>query len=313
MNFQERLQQHMSKVIVFGAAGAVASTAAIEAKKRGADVWLSVRQAELSVLNQNDELDEAKGYRRVVADLTDPSTVADAIKTSGATAAFLYTVFASKDGMKDVFEALKISGVTYVVLLSSYAVKGPPTSMKRTEGSAWHHAQAEIALREVGIKAAILRPMYFCSNLFLIAHGAKNGIVELFRPDAVFDFIVPEDIGGVAGGSLASRDYDGVVPLNGPELLTMSDAFQTVAQADGRKITVREVDEDGFRRNMKHLPKVDLQSLIANHVEYSTKSKKDLFPKHEEAVGNVRRFGREPTKVVDWSRAKELISLIHGP
>ena len=308
----ERPGLPMSRVIVFGAAGTVARAAALEAKKRGADVWLSVRAAELDVLNRIGELDESNGYHRVVADLTDPSSIAEAIKTSGATAAFLYTIFSSEDGMKATFQALKTAGVTYVALLSSYAVKDPPASMEKTKGSAWHHAQAEIALRESGIRAAVLRPMYFCSNLFLVAHGAKNGVVELFRPDAVFDFIVPEDIGGVAGGLLAAGEVDRVIPLNGPELLTMRDAFHAVAQVDGRRVTVKEINEEGFRRNMGHLAEVDLQSLIANHIEYSTKSKEELFPMHSEAVGIIRKFGREPTKIGDWSRAGELTSLIHG-
>ncbi|KAF1974066.1 hypothetical protein BU23DRAFT_428272, partial [Bimuria novae-zelandiae CBS 107.79] len=192
-----------------------------------------------------------KGYRRVVADLTDPSTVAEAIKTSGATTAFVYT---------------------------------------RTKGSSWHHSQAEIALQRVGLDAAVLRPMYFCSNLFLVAHGAKNGVVELFRAGTLFDFIIPEDIGIAAGGLLATRSHNGVVLLNGPRLMKMEDAFRAIARANGQHLEVKEIDEETFKRNMKHLPEVDLQSLIANHIEYSTKSKEELFPKHEEAVNNLRKL-----------------------
>ncbi|KAL1595941.1 GTPase regulator Nrf1 [Paraconiothyrium brasiliense] len=302
----------MSNVIIFGAAGAVASAAALEASSRGAKVWLSVRPSELSTLDQTPELSETKRYPRVVADLTDPSTVTQAIKTSGATTAFLYTVFACQDGMKTVFTALKDAGVTYVVLLSSYAVKDPSSSMQKTKGSAWHHAQAEIALESVGLDAAVLRPMYFCSNLFLVAGGAKCGVVELFRPETVFDFIVPGDIGAVAGGLLATREHKGVVILNGPELMTMRDAIQVTARASGRSVEIREIDEEAFRRNMSHLPEVDLQSLVANHVEYSTKLKEELFPKHGEAVENLQRFGGRVTKIADWAGGSELMSMIHN-
>ncbi|KAJ4344851.1 uncharacterized protein N0V89_012595 [Didymosphaeria variabile] len=302
----------MSNVIIFGAAGAVASAAALEAKKRGAKVWLSVRQSELQPLNQISELASAKGYRRVVADLTNPSTVTQAVKTSGATTAFLYTVFACQDGMRAVFNALKDAGVTFVVLLSSYAVKDPPSSMQKTKGSAWHHAQAEIALQSVGLDAAVLRPMYFCSNLFLVAHGAKHGVVELFRPETVFDFIVPGDIGAVAGGLLATRNHKGVIILNGAELMTMRDAIHVVAQATNRTVEIREIYEETFRRNMKHLPEVDLQSLAANHIEYSTKPKEELFPKHSEAVENLQRFGGRVTKLADWTGGGELMSMIHS-
>ncbi|KAF2440859.1 NAD(P)-binding protein [Karstenula rhodostoma CBS 690.94] len=302
----------MPNVIVFGAAGAVASTAAIEAKKRGANVWLSVRQAELEALNRLRELNEPKGYHRVIADLTDPSTIAEAVRTSGATAAFLYTVFACQDGMKAVFEALRDAGVTYVVLLSSYAVKDPLSAMEKTKGSPWHHAQAEIALNDVGLKAAILRPMYFCSNLFLVAHGAKHGVVELFRPNTVFDFIVPADIGTTAGALLAAQKHQGVVPLNGPDLMTMQEAIRVVAKAAGRSVEISEVDEYTFKRNLNHLPEVDLQSLIANHIEYSAKPAEELFPKHAEAVANLRGHGGQVTSLANWARGSELMSLIHG-
>lgn len=302
----------MSNVIVFGAAGAVASAAAIEAKKRGANVWLSVRQAELEALNRISGLDEAKGYPRVMADLTNPLAVAEAVKISGATAAFLYTVFACQDGMKAIFEGLRDAGVTYVVLLSSYAVKDPLSSMERKKGSSWHHAQAEIALNDVGIKATILRPMYFCSNLFLVAHGAKHGIVELFRPNTLFDFIVPEDIGTTAGTLLATQNHRGVVLLNGPDLMTMQEAIRTVAKASGRSVEIREIDEPTFKKNLSHLPEVDLQSLIANHIEYSTKSAKELFPKHAEAVANLRRYGNQVTSLANWARGSELMSMMHG-
>ena len=303
----------MSNVIVFGAAGAVASAAAIQAKTRGANVWLSVRQAELELLDQIHLLEESNGYHRVVADLTDPPSVTAAVKKSGASAAFLYTVFASQKSMKPTFEALQAAGITYVVLLSSYAVKDPLSSMEKTKGSSWHHAQAEIALQDVGLEAAILRPMYFCSNLFLIAHGAKEGVVELFRPSTLFDFIVPEDIGTVAGGLLATRKHNGVLLLNGPELMMMKDAFRVVAKANGRHIEIKEVDEEGFRKNMSHIPEVDLQSLITNHMEFSTKARDELFPRHAEAVQNISRFGREPTKLKDWARGSELVARIQAP
>ncbi|KAJ4301342.1 hypothetical protein N0V90_003434 [Kalmusia sp. IMI 367209] len=301
----------MTNVIVFGAAGAVASAAAIEAKMRGAKVWLAVRQAELEILNQNSELDESRGYARTIADLTQASTITEAIKKSGATAAFLYTVFAAQDGMRSTFTALKDAGVKYVVLLSSYAVKDPPESVEKTKGSAWNHAQAETALREVGLRAAVLRPMYFCSNLFLVAHGARGGVVDLFRPNTLFDFIVPEDIGAVAGGLLAEREYRGVVLLNGPELITIEEALEVIARAVGREVRIREIDEEAFKAKMAHLPETDLHSLIVNHVEYSTKKREELFPMHEEAVGNIRKYGvRELTRLKDWAGGKKLVDSI---
>lgn len=112
----------------------------------------------------------------------------------------MYTVFDSPDALKSTFKALKDAGITYLVLLSSYAVKDPPSSTDTTEIVPRIHSQTEISLNETeGLKAAILRPPFFATNAFLFAQGIKQGKLDLFHPNAVFDFIVPEDIGAVAG------------------------------------------------------------------------------------------------------------------
>ena len=57
----------MANVIVFGASGAVGSAAAIEARKRGAKVWLAMRDTSKTI-QQLDEEEEKGGYERVQAD-----------------------------------------------------------------------------------------------------------------------------------------------------------------------------------------------------------------------------------------------------
>ena len=102
--------------------------------------------------------------------------------------------------MKSTFEALKESGITYLVLLSSYSVQSPPSSTDTTLMVPRVHAHTEIALEQTGVlRTAVLHPAYFSSNLFLFAQGVQQGLVELYHPNAVLDFIVPEDIGIFAG------------------------------------------------------------------------------------------------------------------
>lgn len=132
--------------------------------------------------------------------VSEPSTLTTAVKKSGATAAFLYTIWDSPDSMKSAFEALKEAGIVYLVLLSSSAVRDPLSSTDMTEMVPRVHAKTEMALEETGgLRAAVLRPGYFSSNLFMYAQGVQQGVVDVFRPKAVFDFVVPDDIGAVAG------------------------------------------------------------------------------------------------------------------
>ena len=102
-------------VIIFGPTGAVGCAAALEAHRRGASVWLAMRDVNKHISG----LDSTEfGYTRVQADLSQPSSLAHAVQQSSATTAFVYTMFASGDHMAGSFAALKSAGITYIVLLS---------------------------------------------------------------------------------------------------------------------------------------------------------------------------------------------------
>lgn len=102
--------------------------------------------------------------------------------------------------MKATFTALKDAGITYLVLLSSYSVKVPPSSTDTTQIVPKVHAETEIALGQIsGLRTVVLHPAYFSSNLFMFAQAVQQGVVELYHPNAVLDFLAPGDIGAVAG------------------------------------------------------------------------------------------------------------------
>jgi uncharacterized protein YbjT (DUF2867 family) len=136
------------KVLVFGPTGAVGSAAALEAHRRGANVFLAMRDTKKPI----EGLDDSEGYMRIQADLSDPETVRKAIEVSGAKIAFVYMIHASKDSMASTFRTMKEAGIHYVVLLSSFTIKGAPedeTNMVNYIPRA--HALTEIALRDSGI------------------------------------------------------------------------------------------------------------------------------------------------------------------
>src|SRR5690242_6833607 len=110
-------------VIVFGPTGGVGRAAALEARKRGAHVWLAMRDTNKTIPGLSAD---AEGFTRIQADLSKPDSLKDAVKKSGATTAFVYTLFGSPDSMRSAFDALRDSGITYAALLSSFMVKGDP-------------------------------------------------------------------------------------------------------------------------------------------------------------------------------------------
>jgi hypothetical protein len=172
-------------VIVFGASGAVGCAASREAHRRGASVWLAMRDTSKSISG----LDSSEpGYTRIQADLSDPLSVARAIQQSSATVAFVYTIFASQDHMASTFATLKSAGIVYVVLLSSFSVRGAAHEAANMGNFiARVHAKAEVALGEAKIAFAAIRPAYFNSNVFWNREDIKNGEAGLLYPEVRFD------------------------------------------------------------------------------------------------------------------------------
>lgn len=95
-------------VIIFGPTGAVGRSAALEASKRGAKVWLAMRDTSKQIDQIPPEVEKAGRFTRVQADLTDPASVTKAIEKSGTKAAYLYAVHGSSDHLRGTLRALKM-------------------------------------------------------------------------------------------------------------------------------------------------------------------------------------------------------------
>jgi uncharacterized protein YbjT (DUF2867 family) len=297
-------------VIVFGAAGAVGCAASREAHRRGASVWLAMRDTSKPIL----DLDSSEpGYTRIQADLSEPSSVAQAIQQSSATIAFVYTVFASQDHMASAFATLKSAGIVYVVLLSSFSVRGAAHEASNTGNFiASVHAKTEVALKEAKIAFAAIRPGYFNSNVFWNREDIKNGEAGLLYPEVKFDFIAPEDIGTVCGAILAEPrfqlpdegQHSKTVFLCGPELMTQRHAYGIISQTINREIEIKELSEEAWMEKLSYMPKPALDALL-NGLRASQKGY-DSYPKdfYEEAVANVKKYKEaEPMTFKEWVEA----------
>ncbi|KAM0426056.1 hypothetical protein ACHAPT_008687 [Fusarium lateritium] len=300
------------KVIIFGASGAVARAAAIEAQKQGAAVFLAMRDTNKAISGLTPEMEQEHAFTRVKADLSDPKSVQDAISQSKATVAFTYTLSSAQDGMRATFDAMKRAGISHVVLLSSYTLYRHPDAKAAMNSSDFIpsvHARAEVALVESGLSHTIVRPMYFNSNLKEEAEGVTKGEVTLLRPEAVSDYIAPEDAGYVCGARLVEHSSESqILPLCGPDLLSQREAWEIVAKEIGRDLVIKEITEDQFIAKKEEI----LPSFVAHALaEYFLGDDKARYPaeRYKEASTNIKRYtGREPTKITEWIRThkKEL-------
>ncbi|KAL6355239.1 hypothetical protein LRP88_11488 [Fusarium phalaenopsidis] len=257
------------RVIIFGASGAVARAAAFEAQKRGATVFLAMRDTNKAIPGLTPEIEQERGFKRVKADLSDPKSVQDAISQSGATAAFTYIVHAVQDGLRATFDAMKKAGISHVLRFHSC---GP-----RQE-----------------------------------AEGVKKGEVKLLRLEAVSDYIAPEDIGSVCGVKLVEHEAESeIVPLCGPDLLTQKEAWEIVAQAIGRDLTITEISEKEFIAKKEEIRPSFIAHALA---EYFLGDDKARYPadRYREASANIKKYtGRDPIKLSTWIKAhkKEVFNI----
>lgn len=183
-----------SNVIIFGATGDVGRSAALEARKRGAKVHLAMRDTTKSI---NPELDDAQNFSRIKADLSDPSSIKNAIESTGATAAFIYRVFTDEETYAKSLRALRDAGVSWTVFLSSFTIKKDQEirSVPQSEFIPYVHATIEAQLEDLKMPHAALRPGNFASNN--LRQNLNTSInppeAEVINGSLLSDCIVPQD------------------------------------------------------------------------------------------------------------------------
>ena len=168
----------MDPVIVFGTTGQVGSVAALTASSLGATVWLAMRNTSKSIPGLSQSSEKESRFQRVYADLEKPSTVSQAIHTSGAKRAFIYLVHHAADHLAGAIKAMKDAGVEFVVFLSSFTIYTTQAlrDIDQDDLLPYVHAQVEANLEDVfGADAHVaVRPGCFITNLL----SEKEGIVK---------------------------------------------------------------------------------------------------------------------------------------
>ncbi|KAJ5169037.1 uncharacterized protein N7482_004631 [Penicillium canariense] len=310
-----------TKTIIFGPTGHVGSATARTAHQLGAKVVLAMRDVEKPIPGLNSYQENSGGFIRVQADLTKPETVRAAVSATGAKHAFIYIAHGTTDHMRQTIEALKASGIVFVVFLSSFGVQGDARSIPPTDIIAYVHAQVENNLEDVfGTDGYIaLRPAFFNTNALWWASMIREGEVRAAYPDGKFDWISPGDIGSVAGSLLVKgiqategAEERNVIPLCGPKLVSLRDAMAIFGKALGKDIKVTEVDEDeGVKIMIQNgVPDFVAGPLVKslgtgdNSEDGSGRFYGDAYKK---ASANLRKYAGQVTSLEEWAEANKEI------
>lgn len=290
-------------VLIFGPTGAVGSAAALTAHQRGAKVALGMRDPSKPIPAL-----EGIDAERVQADLTQPDSVKAAASQTGAKVAFIYASFGSPDHMRATVHALKAGGIETVVFLSSVTVKGDIRAVPASDLIAYTHAQVEVSLDEVFGRDhfVALRPAFFASNVLTFKHGILQGEVQHANPEAVFDWISPEDIGRVAGRVLADGCRENVITLFGPEKMSVREGLAVVGRALGREVKATKISKpEAIAAIVAHgAPEPLANWLVEDVVEHPGEQLE--FGASIGALGNIQKYtGQAPVGFRQWVEANK--------
>jgi uncharacterized protein YbjT (DUF2867 family) len=284
-------------VIIFGATGSVGSAAALKAYQEGAKVTLAMRDPSKPIPNLS-----SISADKVQADLTEPDSARAAARQSGAKTAFIYAIHGMPDGMRSTLVALKEGGIESVVFLSSLAVYGDPHAIPSTDIIPYIHAQVEISLADVfGDQYSALRAAYFASNVLQYKDQILRGEVRLPNPDVEFDWISPDDIGAVAGMILVHGVRERLVPLVGPERLSLKDAMGLVGGMLGKEVKISIV---GKEQAVEDMQKKGVPEPVAKWLVESVYSGTGFIwgvPDYEAGVSNIQKYTHKaPIRFEEW-------------
>lgn len=310
----------MATVIVFGPTGNIGSVAARTAQEHGAKVVLAMRDTKKKIPGLSEEEESKGGYQRVTADVTKPDTVAEAIKSTGATRAFMYIAFGTSDHMKATFQSLKDSGIEFVVFLSSSTIQIEKSDIPQQEIISWFHAQAELSLDAVyGEENYVaVRPGRFITNLVQYKQGINDGEVKMFGSNMKMDSTTPTDMGRVSGSILAagqSKDGQRKVYVYGPQIKSMGETIKAVGKALGKDVKITEISaEEGLQQSIAQGTPPPIAKYINDLLSSGPDADQELGEKGEErelyktGVKNIELYsGKKATSIEEWVKANKSV------
>jgi NAD(P)-dependent dehydrogenase (short-subunit alcohol dehydrogenase family) len=307
----------MSSVIIFGPTGQVGSAAACTAGELGAKVWLAMRDVNKSIPGLKEEKENSGDFHRIQADLQDPESVSQAVKTSGAKRAFIYLVHGASDHLKGTITAMKGAGIEFVVFLSSFTIL-TNRSLREIPASdiiPHVHAQIEANLDDTfgSDHYVAVRPGCFITNLLSEKSGIAANEVTLYGGSFEQDNIVPSDIGKVVGNILVSGPQNGQkkVYLYGPEILSIHDSISKIGKTLGKDLKITHLDaKEGYERYLSFGMPAEFAKYMVDTLgtKGTDKGRGERFPNYEEGVSNVKLYtAKSATSLEEWVKENRAI------
>jgi len=183
----------------------------------------------------------AKGAEAAVGDMADKAFLAKAFSGADAVFALIPPNFGAVDFRayqktigESVAAAVKVSGVKYVVNLSSQGAHLPD----KTGPVAGLHDQEKRLNDLEGVNVLHLRPTYFMENLLVNIDMIRkmNIMGSAVQGDIQFAMIATKDIAAYAAERLVKRDFTGksVVDLLGQRDLSLDEAAAIIGKKLGK-------------------------------------------------------------------------------
>ncbi len=231
-------------IAVIGGTGITGSQVVAALKAKGAQFKCIVRDPAAAAAKLGDDVELAQG------DLTDPASLDAALE--GATS--LYVVIGHSPGLEQMgmnaLAAAKRAGIGYLVY-SSGSEKGITSDAPSDILKA--HYLIEQAIKNSGLKWAIMQPNYYMSSLMMMAEpiAKMNKMITALSPDTVISMIHPADVGDAAAEVLTNLDkYAGAsYYLSGPHI-TLGQTCEAFSRVLGREIEYTQVPPEAAGKAM---------------------------------------------------------------
>ncbi|MEU6765612.1 SDR family oxidoreductase [Streptomyces sp. NPDC046853] len=242
-------------VLVTGATGTIGRDLVPALLARGVTVRAMIRDAGRPV----------PGAENVVADLTNPASVAAALH--GVDAAFLNSPSAPDAAELQIrfADLARDTGVQQLVLLSQYAARADsPVRFLR-----WH-AEVEGQVAGLGLNHTVLRPNLYLQALLGLAGTIARGFLTAPIGTAAVSAIDTRDIADAAAAVLTTPGHHGrTYTLTGPRAVTHDQIAEALSTATGRHITFHDASADQFTAALTGvLPPWQLAGLVEDYAHY---------------------------------------------
>ncbi|HEY1920964.1 MAG TPA: SDR family oxidoreductase [Streptosporangiaceae bacterium] len=242
-------------IVVTGASGAVGSALLGELSASGHPVRAAYRSPARAAQAV------AAGQPAVVADFSDPATLAPAL--DGADAVFLLGAMSPDQAEQElnVLSAARAIGVPRVIKLSVWRADEQLTPIARL------HRPVEEALESSGLGWTFLRPNFYMQNFSrqLSASIRDDGMFAQPATSAPISFVDIRDVARVAAQVLTTSGHDGkIYNITGPAALTYDQAAAIFAQELDRPVRFIGLSDEQARAGMlqRGLPEFYADALL---------------------------------------------------